>query len=56
LVIQYYDVSEDGTATNFRVTDLVALNAEVIEGIKCVSYIGQFEGVQAVAAVEVVQR
>ena len=32
------------------------IDAEVIEGMECVSYIGWFEGVKAVTAVEVVQR
>jgi hypothetical protein len=45
VVIQCYHVLEDCSATNFRVTEMVALNAEVIKVIKCVSYIGQFEGV-----------
>jgi hypothetical protein len=56
LVLQCSDVLEDCTATNFTVTEMVALKAEMIEGLKCVSCIGQFEGVKAVTAVEVVQR
>jgi hypothetical protein len=54
-VVHCYVVLEDCTATNFRVTGLVAVNAEAFVGIHCVSYMGQFEGVQAVSAVEVVQ-
>lgn len=47
VVVKCYRVLKHCAATNFRVTELVTVNAKVTGGRKCVCCIEQFEGVSA---------
>jgi hypothetical protein len=45
VVVECSEVSEENTASIFRWTELVQVDAEVFGGKKCVGYIEWFEGV-----------
>jgi hypothetical protein len=49
-VVKCSDVSEQHTASIFRVTEMVQVDAEVTHKKKHVGYVGWFEGVWAITA------
>jgi hypothetical protein len=52
VVDKHTDVSEERTASIFRINELVKVDYELIQWKKCVSFVGSVQGVKAVTAAE----
>jgi len=46
------NVLEEHTASIFTVTELVKMDAEMIRSEKCVSYVGQLDGLEPITGTE----